>query len=354
MTAEAFLSHLAFLLFLVVVSAGLTRFMIHRVAILDIPNERSSHDTPRPKSGGVAIVATFFFGVMVIAIVARMTMIDLLYFFGMAVSGLLVAGISFYDDIRSKSYLVKLTTQFVAVVAALLSGLVINGVTVPGIGLVDAAWLVYPVTFLWITGLTNAFNFMDGIDGLAGGTALIAAVFFCAITYLQGSHFVYIMSYAIIAGTLGFLLYNFPPARIFMGDVGSAFLGFIFAVLAIIAARYDHAQTPLLVIPLLLFHFIYDTVFTFCRRLLRGEKVTQAHRSHLYQLFQRLGHTHLTVSVFYWILGILQGAAAIWMAQAPTNDRRILFFLPFLAIQAIYSTVIVRAARRAGLLEGGL
>jgi UDP-GlcNAc:undecaprenyl-phosphate GlcNAc-1-phosphate transferase len=207
---------------------------------------------------------------------------------------------------------------------------------------VDAAWLVYPVTFLWITGLTNAFNFMDGIDGLAGGTALLAAVFFCLITYLQGSHFVYIMSYTLIAGALGFLFYNFPPARIFMGDVGSAFLGFVFAVLAIIAARYDHAQTPLLVMPLLLFHFIYDTAFTFCRRLLRGEKVTEAHRSHLYQLFQRLGHSHLRVSLFYWGMGLLQGMAAVLMASSPTNDRRILFFLPFVAVQIVYSVWVVR------------
>jgi len=102
---------------------------------------------------------------------------------------------------------------------------------------------------------------------------VIVSAFFCAITISQGSNFVYITCYTLIAGALGFLICNFPPARIFMGDVGSTFLGFSFAVLAIIAARYDNSHTSFLVMPLLLFNFIWDTFFTFLRRLLRGEPV---------------------------------------------------------------------------------
>ena len=186
--------------------------------------------------------------------------------------------------------------------------------------------------------------------GMAGGVALIASLFFCAITFMQGSLFVYIMSYTIIAGTLGFLIYNFPTARIFMGDVGSAFLGFTFAVLAIVAARYDRSHTSFFVMPLLLFHFIYDTAFTFSRRLLSGEKVTEPHRTHLYQLFQRLGYSHPAVTVFHYVLSLLQGFAAVLMVNAPGDSRRLLFFAPFLAIEVIYSYIIIRSAKKAGLL----
>ena len=350
MTLQAFLKHLAFASALVALSALITRLMIHRVRILDVPNERSSHDRPIPTSGGLAIVFTFFIGVVIIALVAKITMINRLYFYGFSLSALLIAVISFYDDVRNKPYLVKLLTQIVAIVVVLAVGIVIDKLQIPEVGELNLNWLRYPISFLWILGLTNAFNFMDGIDGLAGGVALIASLFFCVITFTQGSLLVYIMSYTIIAGTLGFLIYNFPPARIFMGDVGSTFLGFTFAVLAIVAARYDHSHTSFLVMPLLLFNVIFDTAFTFFRRLLKGEKVVEAHRTHLYQLFQRLGYGHRTVSLFHYGLCILQGLAAVWMVNIH-GSRRVLLFAPFLVIQVTYAFVIMRSANKAGLLK---
>ncbi|OHE23957.1 MAG: UDP-phosphate alpha-N-acetylglucosaminyl 1-phosphate transferase [Syntrophus sp. RIFOXYC2_FULL_54_9] len=350
MTLSAFLTHLAFAFSLVILSIVITRLMISRIRILDIPNERSSHDNPIPKSGGIAIVATFFIGVVIVAIVAETTMINRVYFYGFAISALLIAAISLYDDMKNKPFLMKLLTQIVAVAVVLAAGIVIDKINIPFSGDVQLGWLGYPVSFLWILGLTNAFNFMDGLDGLAGGVALIASLFFCAITFLQGSLFVYIISYTIIAGTMGFLIYNFPTARIFMGDVGSAFLGFTFAVLAIVAARYDRSHTSFFVMPLLLFHFIYDTAFTFSRRLLSRQKVTEAHRTHLYQLFQRLGYNHPTVAVFHYGLSLLQGVAAVLMVNAPGDSRRLLFFAPFIAVEVIYSYIIIKSAKKAGLL----
>ena len=349
MSLRAFLTHLSFAFSLVILSAFITRLMIRRIRILDIPNERSSHDTPIPTSGGIAIVFTFFIGVIIIALVAKITMINRLFFYGFSISALLIAIISFYDDVKNKSYIVKLLTQIIAVVGVLAVGVVIDKLYIPMVGEVSLDWLKYPISFLWILGLTNAFNFMDGLDGLVGGVALIASIFFCVITLMQGSLLVYILSYTIIAGTLGFLIYNFPPAKIFMGDVGSTFLGFTFAVLAIVAARYDRSHTSFFVIPLLLFNVIYDTAFTFFRRLLHGEKVVEPHRTHLYQLFQQLGYRHATVSLFHYALCLLQGLAAAWMVNIPGGNR-VLLFVPFLVIQVIYSFIIMRAAKKAGLL----
>jgi UDP-GlcNAc:undecaprenyl-phosphate GlcNAc-1-phosphate transferase len=350
MSSVAFFCHLLFAIGLLGVALVLARLMLYRVRIMDMPNERSSHSAPIPKSGGISIVATFLIGVLIIFLFGEKTLIRHVYFFGFVFSALLIAGISLYDDIANKPFIIKLTTQLAAILLVLAFGIVIDRVALPFAGLVPLGWWGYPISFIWIVGMTNAFNFMDGVDGLAGGAAVIASAFFCAITFSQGSTFVYITCYALLAGSLGFLVYNFPPARIFMGDVGSAFLGFVFAVLAIIAARYDHSHTSFMVMPLLLFNVIYDTFFTFVRRLLRGERVIDAHRTHLYQLFNRIGYSHRVVSSFHYGMGILQGIAAIWMVNISSGERT-LVFLPFLVLQVLYSYVIMRLAKKAGLLQ---
>jgi UDP-GlcNAc:undecaprenyl-phosphate GlcNAc-1-phosphate transferase len=165
---------------------------------------------------------------------------------------------SFYDDYKHKPLFMRLITQIAAITIAISLGIVITRVDLPFSNNSSLGILGYPLTFLWIIGLTNAYNFMDGLNGMAGGTGVLASIFLCQISFSQGSNFTYIVCYTLIAGTLGFLIFNFPKGKLFMGDVGSTFLGFTFATLAIISSLYDNAHTSLLVIPLLLFHFIYD------------------------------------------------------------------------------------------------
>jgi UDP-GlcNAc:undecaprenyl-phosphate/decaprenyl-phosphate GlcNAc-1-phosphate transferase len=350
MTLQAFLLHLSFAGFLFILAVILTKIMIERVRIMDVPNERSAHQAPIPKSGGISIVVTFIIGIIVIYVISDKTMIKHGYFFGFVLSSLLIAAVSFYDDYTNHSYMIKLLTQVVSMVAVMLAGIVVHQMNLPIVGTIVLGWIGYPLTLLWILGLTNAFNFMDGLDGFAGGVALIASVFFCYISYTQGSLFVYIICYTLIAGTLGFLVFNIHPARIFMGDVGSAFLGFAFAVLAVIAFRFDHSHTSFFVMPLLLFNFIYDTAFTFLRRLFKGENVIEAHRTHLYQLFERLGYGHRKVCYFHYLMCFLQGLAAIWMVRIP-GEGRLFVFLPYIALQIIYTITIIRRSKKAGLIE---
>jgi len=323
--------------------------MLRRVRILDYPNTRSSHVRPVPKCGGVAIVATFFIGIVLIYWMGDSTQIAQRYFLGFALSAMAIACVSFYDDLWNSSVWLRLTTQFISSLIVVYFGLTLKTVTIPILGRVDLGWLGPLVTIVWIVGLTNVYNFMDGLDGLAAGTAVIAGAFFVYITWQQDSLFVYLNSYAILAGALGFLFFNVPPARIFMGDVGSAFLGFVFAVMAIIAARYDTSHTSLLVIPLLLFNFIYDTTFTFFRRLLAGERVTQAHRTHLYQLCNRLGWSQKVVALSQYGMCMAQGFAAIWMLSLP-RGQRFWVFVPFMMAYATYSWVVVSKAKHRGIL----
>jgi UDP-GlcNAc:undecaprenyl-phosphate GlcNAc-1-phosphate transferase len=316
---------------------------------MDIPNSRSSHDVPIPKSGGIVIVVTFIIGVMAIYFFGDTTLIKDKYFFGFVLSALLIAGVSFYDDIKNKPFIFKLICQMIAVFVVITFGLVIFEITLPWVGKVQLGIIGYIITFLWIIGLTNAYNFMDGLNGMAAGPAIIISLFFCLLSFIEGSIFVYIICYTLISGSLGFLIYNFPRPYLFMGDVGSAFLGFVFATLAIIAALYDRSHTSLLVMPLLLFNFIYDTSFTFIRRLILRENVFSAHRTHLYQLFNRLGHSHVKVSVFHYAVFIAQGIGAYILINIKGNQR-IFVFIPFLAFQILYSMGIVKKAKKEKLI----
>ncbi len=309
--------------------------------IIDTPNQRSSHVRPLPRSGGVSIVLTFLLGMGFIIGFADITLINKKYMWGFVVSGMIIAVISLLDDMQGKSANFKLATHIVAVAIVLGSGIVVDHIALPGVGYIALGITGYLLSFIWILGLTNAVNFMDGIDGLVAGTAAIASLFFMVISFYQGSSFVYVTCYTLLAGAIGFLFWNFQPAKIFLGDVGSAFLGFVFATLAIIAARYDASHTSFLVMPLLLFNLIFDASFTFIRRALRGDRVMQAHHSHLYQLLVRDGFTHREVSLIHYCMAFLQGLGAMWMVSIP-GTQRIYIFIPFFVLQIVFAIFVMR------------
>ena len=341
--------HILFGLALTILATLITWGMLKFARIQDEPNHRSLHKNAIPKSGGISIVATFFVGMVAIAIFSDNHSIQQQYMLGFVFSSILIAVISFVDDVKEKSAVFKLVTHIIAVFVVMYCGIVIETLSMPWEERMSLGWIGYVISFFWILGLTNAYNFMDGIDGLVASTALIASLFFMIISYHAGSSFVYISSYTIIAGCIGFLVYNAPPAKIFMGDVGSAFLGFVFAAFAIIAARYDDSRTSFLVMPMLLFHFIFDTLFTFFRRLMSGQNALQAHHTHLYQLLVRSGYTHLEVTLLLSCMAFLQGLGALWIVNIPGNER-LFVFIPFLVIQLIYAKLTLKRARKRGVV----
>ncbi|MFT7570135.1 MAG: UDP-GlcNAc:undecaprenyl-phosphate GlcNAc-1-phosphate transferase [Paracoccaceae bacterium] len=350
MTIPVLASHILFAIALFCASVAAT-YLVVRLGILDEPNHRSSHARPTPSTGGIAIVATFAIGFAIVWAVSDQARLSTLHLFGFAISALGIALVGFLDDLkRLKTFKIKLGAQIAASLVLLAFGIVFSRVSLPGIGAIDLGWLGYPLTVLWVVALTNMFNFMDGLNGLAGGTAVTVATFLCAVTFIEGSFFVYIFCYIMAAGAAGFLVFNFPRARLFMGDVGSQFIGFSFAALAVIAAEIDASRTSFLVVPLLFFNFIFDTIFTFCRRAMRGEDVTQAHRTHLYQLLNQIGWSHVQVSLFHICVTVAQGIGAlVLIGYGP--DSRMLVFLPFLGFQIVYATVIITIARRRGIVQ---
>lgn len=330
--------------------ACLATWLMLRIRILDIPNQRSSHDRPVPNGGGVAIVLSTLTGFAFVYGQGSDIGIGGNNMLGLALGALAIVMAGLFDDLgRIPSFRLKLAIQIAAAALLLAFDIVLQRLSLPYIGAFELGWWGYPLTLFWVIGLTNIFNFMDGLNGLAGGTGVIVAAFFGIVTYAGGSLSVYILCYVLMASALGFVVFNFPTARIFMGDVGSQFLGFVFAAIAVIATEYDVARTSMLVMPLLFFNFLFDTGFTICRRLKAREEVTKAHRSHLYQLFNRLGYSHTTVSLFHFAVAVLQGLGALWLIRLDAENR-VYVFLPFLVFQLVYMTVIMRAARRRGLV----
>ncbi len=336
---------------LVALAAVLTWAMI-RVRILDVPGPRSSHDRPVPRAGGIAIVATFFAGFGWLAATGMLGGdAELRGLAGLAAAAALVALVGLADDLGRIDVKAKLAGQVAAAIGLVACGVAFRRFDLPALGIQGLGGWGAVVTVIWLVAVTNMVNFMDGLDGLAGGTGTIAAAFFAVAAARAGASAPAALAAALAAACLGFTLFNAPRARIFMGDVGSQFLGFTLAALAVLATGRDTAASSALVMPLLLFHFIFDTTLTFGRRLAEGRRVTQAHRGHLYQLLNRLGVPHFEVSLAHWTVGVVQGLAALWLiGHGPAG--RIGVFLPFLTFEAAYAVLVLRAARRRGIVAG--
>jgi UDP-N-acetylmuramyl pentapeptide phosphotransferase/UDP-N-acetylglucosamine-1-phosphate transferase len=229
----------------------------------------------------------------------------------------LVAIVSWCDDLYSLSAVTRLVAHGLAAAAAMVAfGCWHSVPLLPGVTLGCAGAVV---TWLWIVGLTNAYNFMDGSDGMAGSQAVIAGLGWACLGWLANFPLLTNLSLLLAVGSLGFLPHNWPPARIFMGDVGSAFLGYSFAILPLLGLGENGPLadlSPILGL-LLVWPFVFDAAFTFLCRLCRGENVLAAHRSHLYQRLIIAGHSHRFVLLLYSSLALVGAATAVFWLRRP-------------------------------------
>jgi UDP-GlcNAc:undecaprenyl-phosphate GlcNAc-1-phosphate transferase len=347
MTVAAFLRHLAFCAGLALVSAVVVRAMIS-ARVMDRPDARKAHRDPTPRGGGVGIVVAFLMGMFVLYGMADFARLADPYFRAVIIASAAIAAVSFADDVRDWPAWAKLTAQLLAGLLAVGSGLYVSVLHLPLIGAVDLGWVGAVATLGWLLFATNAMNFIDGLNGLAAGTALVACVFLAAIAAGQGGWFVYFASLLLASGIAGFLPFNFPRARIFMGDVGSQFCGFVLAVLGVAAARFERVEMSFLLVPLLLSGVLFDVAFTLVRRAVAGERLTRAHRSHLYQIAHRAGMDARLIAALHWGFAAFGGALAMAFVAAPSALK-----LPLLCLvvvpQIVWLVVVVRLARRAGL-----
>ncbi len=325
---------------LVLAIAALASAMLVRVvrdfasrrALLDRPNDRSSHATPRPRLGGIGVVAPVLAtGVLLVA--ARMAPPALLVpLFATAV----IAALGLVDDLRPLPARVRFGVQLLLAVTVVAT----SWERLPAAAGSLGAWFPVPVlaalAVVWIVWLTNLYNFMDGIDGLAGAQALVASLGLAVIASSVGAPTSLWLLLALAGASAGFLVFNFPPSSIFLGDVGSTAIGFFFGVLPLLPGTQP---VPVETVALALSLFVLDATWTLVRRVVRGEKWYTPHRTHLYQRPVVLGVGHRPVLLVATAgMVVVAGAAVAW-SGAGAGTRALLLAAPFALYGAGQATV---------------
>lgn len=257
--------------------------------IQDVPNERSLHETPVPRIGGVGLMA---------GILTAWALVLMSLAWWVVLPVLLLFAISLLDDIRGLPVRLRLPVHIVAAIMAVF-----------GSGIVAQSAMLALIVALCIVWMTNLYNFMDGSDGLAGGMTLFGFTMYGLAALMHGDEIQTVLNFSIGAAALGFLYFNFHPARVFMGDAGSIPLGFLSAAMGLWGWQQGHwpAWFPLLVFS----PFVMDATVTLLKRTVRGAKITEAHREHYYQRLVQIGWGHRNVALFAYALMFTVGVSAI-------------------------------------------
>ena len=324
---------------LAIFTTGLMRLYALRNNLIDVPNVRSSHISPTPRGGGVAIVTAFFASTLLLASAG---LIDTAMLRALLIGGGAMALVGFLDD----CWHLRASVRFgVHLAAALAVVIMLRGVpesAFAGWGL-HGVWIGSLMAVLVLVWVTNLFNFMDGIDGIAGSEAVFVSGAGAWLNWSRGgSPGLTAAMLCLAAASLGFLRWNWPPARIFMGDVGSGFLGFTLIVLGL--AAYQRGTIPFEVWGILGGFFFVDATITLLRRMARGDQWFEAHRTHAYQWLARRWKAHLPVTLSVSAINVGWLLPWAWLAtRYPAYAKE---FLVVALAPVIVLVILVGAGRK--------
>ena len=310
----------------------LVKRLAYRVGAVDKPNYRKVHDHIMPRLGGLAIFIAFLIGVVILRPMDESMIAILIGSFVIIVTGVL-------DDMYEISPKAKLLGQAIAAAIVIFFGdIQIEFINLPFGGELNFGYLSIPLTLIWIIGITNAINLIDGLDGLAAGVSTIALLTLAAMAFIMGNVFVLAIALLLAASSSGFLFYNFHPAKIFMGDTGSLFLGFMISVLALLG--FKNVTFVSLVIPIIMLGVpISDTFFAIVRRLLNKQPPFSPDKSHLHHRLMSIGFTHRqTVLIIYGIAAMF-GLAAIIFSMAKLWGGILLIAVLLIAIELFVEVI---------------
>ena len=319
--------HIPYSLLLALATAGVVALLMplvmrlaHRVGAIDEPGPRRVHQAAIPTMGGLAMALA----VLGVAWIARWLpgpagLLDARPLVGLTLACVPVLALGVIDDTRGVSPWVKLAIQTCAALVLYLFGYGIPLLTNPLGGAIASGWLNVPLTVIWVLAVINAINLIDGMDGLAAGVVLIASGTLWVLGRVHGDLYVMFGSALLVGATLGFLRFNFPPARVFMGDTGSHFLGLALAAGSLLENRKGTATVTLLFPLVALSVPMADSAFTFLRRLKRGQPVFAADSAHVHHRLLRLGLGPRRTLFVLWGVSAACGGLAIVLAAAPRN-----------------------------------
>lgn len=306
---------------------------------MDQPGARRVHSVPTPRLGGAGIVGAVLLTVFVIGQGLNLgSQLE-----GIVAGGVLMAAVGLTDDLYSLSPWAKLFGQVVAASVAVSWGVEISWVTSPFGGMIHLGVFAGPVTVLWIVGLANVMNLIDGLDGLAAGLTAIAAVTMMVVANLHGAYSAGLLA-AILAGAcLAFLKYNFHPASIFMGDTGALFLGYMLAATAVVGTLKD-ATTMALAVPILALGIpIFDTAFAIVRRLFGHRPIGEADRGHVHHRLLGLGFSQSQVVILLYLVSVGLGTIGFLLTQVSARTGA--------AVLGIVMGLFIGGAQALGLLK---
>ncbi len=325
--------HIAFLIALTVAYV-VTPFVIklaHKVGAMDVPKDnRRVHKVPIPRLGGLAIYIAFMVSVLVTFKLDTRLL-------GVIIGGTIIVIIGIFDDMKPLSAKIKLLGQIVAAGVVVYSGVRIDFITNPLSYLFDGVntyikfgnW-AYPLTMIWIVGITNAINFIDGLDGLAAGISIISAVTLSVVAIILGQDYMAVMALTLAGAAIGFLPYNFNPAKIFMGDTGSLFLGFMLSVISIMGVLKSAAALSILVPVFAIGLPIFDTLMAIIRRSLSGKPIMQADKGHLHHKMLDKGLSQKQAVLTLYSISAVLGFSAVVLVEATLKVAIVLILVVFL------------------------
>lgn len=303
----------------------LVKKLAFAIGATDKPNHRKVHQKIMPRLGGLAIFISFIIGILFLRPQEEYSLYIIIGSFIIIITGVL-------DDMFELSAKVKLIGQVAAAVAVVLGGVQLEFITVPIIGQIEFGFLSIPLTIIWILAITNAINLIDGLDGLAAGVSSIALITISGMALLMGDIYVMSISLIVLGSTLGFLVYNFHPAKIFMGDTGALFLGYIISVLALLG--FKNVTIISLIIPVIILGVpISDTFFAIIRRFVNKQPLSAPDKSHLHHCLLKLGYSHRqTVLIIYGIAAMF-GLAAVIFSQSTMWGALLVIAVLLIAIE---------------------
>ncbi|MGE7022728.1 MraY family glycosyltransferase [Solibacillus cecembensis] len=301
-----------------------------RIGAVDAPNYRKVHARIMPRLGGLAIYAAFMIGIILLKVVTGFQS-EYLYAILIAASIIVLTGV--IDDMREISAKAKLLGQIVAACIVVFGGGIhIQIVNLPFGGELSFGWLGIPLTIIWIVGITNAINLIDGLDGLAAGVSTIALITMAATAMLLGDGIVIALASILAAATIGFLFFNFHPAKIFMGDTGALFLGFMISVIALLGLK--NVTVIAFVIPVIMLGVpISDTFFAIVRRFRMKQKWSDPDKSHLHHRLLDLGFSHRQVVLLIYAMAAMFGLFAIIFSMASVWGAILIITVLLVAIE---------------------
>jgi len=286
-----------------------SRFIIYpgsRLHILDYPNERSLHSKPVPRTGGVSILAGIVLGAGYLFWASDHISTLVGWLLGATT---ILAFISFLDDRYQLTVGIRLVGHAAIAAVAVTGGISISKILLPGFSLELAGWTSVAVTVIYLVWMVNLYNFMDGMDGFAGGMAVFGFTTFAVFGATSGNMEFFSFNLIVSASTAGFLVFNFPPARLFMGDTGSSLLGVLMGGSSIWGV--NAGLFPLWIAVLIFSPFIVDATVTLIRRMLKGERFWSAHKTHYYQRLVQAGWGHKKTAIYEYVTMAAACASAI-------------------------------------------